>query len=814
MVRPASGRNRLLSSRTTFSAAALSLLLLLAGCGTIIPDIPDMIVTNQRVAEADQLLASDPLGPIPRPQLPPDLAAAPPPSDADAVRRGSPVRYRLTVSAPGGPDDLDDGYRKVNDLDLKLDTPLDSELGLMRRLRASLGQGQDYLRSLGYYEGTAEGVITRPPSVSEDARAGLSDRPGGTAPTKNAGSLEPNSPRETSSSATSAADTASAADDTAAADASDDDASASSSPSSSTSSSSSSGARGGQNGAGTSGNNGQAPPPPTYSVEITLTAGPMYYLEPGELIVSDDPLLKPNNDEPAVDPATGQFDDELYLRTERTKEEHLRTALEAREAGRPAGGGICPRTEGGRPCPAGDLISAGLKPGAPARAADVLEVVDNVERKWRDDGYPQAEIVGTRYSIDPVKKTLLAQIILNPGPYLKMGGLVVRGDDTVNERFLRHNVNWREGQNWSEDAAERYREILLQTGLFKSVEAKPAGEPDASGNTALEVTLEAAPRRTVSGSLNYDSDWGPGVSVAWENRNLSGWGDSLRVELPYWKDLVQLGLNYQRPFVFNNRDQSLLVEGYLLREDTENYELSSISAAAGFERRLNRRLRARLQTSLELGTLDERMDGRRRYQVVGFPFNMYWNNADSYLDATHGLRASLLLSPYYGNYLADFKVVKYRLEASFYRPLALENRLVLALRAMMGSILGTGPEYLPSSLRFFGGGGQSVRGYEYQSIGPRNARNRPAGGATVGEISGELRWRFSKTMGVVAFVDGGMVYERADISQMGQDFLWGGGLGFRYYSPVGPFRLDLATPLTPREEDGPLQLYLSLGQSF
>ncbi|MDR1049917.1 MAG: BamA/TamA family outer membrane protein [Deltaproteobacteria bacterium] len=763
MVRPASGRNRPLSSRTTFSAAALSLLLLLAGCGTIIPDIPDMIVTNQRVAEADQLLASDPLGPIPRPQLPPDLAAAPPPSDADAVAHGSPAHYRLTVSAPGGPDDLVDGYRKVNDLDLKLDTPPDSELGLMRRLRASLGQGQDYLRSLGYYEGTAEGGIARPPSAVSDA--------------------------------------------------SDDDAPASSSPSSSTSSSSS-GARGGQNGAGTSGNNGQAPPPPAYSVEITLTAGPMYYLEPGELIISGDPLLKPDNDEPAVDPATGQFDDELYLRTERTKEEHLRRALEAREAGRPAGGGICPKTEGGRPCPAGDLVSAGLKPGAPARAADVLEVVDNVERKWRDDGYPQAEIVGTRYSIDPVKKTLLAQIILNPGPYLKMGGLVVRGDDTVNERYLRHNVNWREGQNWSEDAAERYREILLQTGLFKSVEAKPAGEPDASGNTALEATLEAAPRRTVSGSLNYDSDWGPGVSVAWENRNLSGWGDSLRVELPYWKDLVQLGLNYQRPFVFNNRNQSLLVEGYLLREDTENYELSSISAAAGFERRLNRRLRARLQTSLELGTLDERMDGRRRYQVVGFPFNMYWNNADSYLDATHGLRASLLLSPYYGSYLADFKVVKYRLEASFYRPLAPENRLVLALRAMMGSILGTGPEYLPSSLRFFGGGGQSVRGYEYQSIGPRNARGRPAGGATVGEISGELRWRFSQTMGAVAFVDGGMVYERADISQMGRDFLWGGGLGFRYYSPVGPFRLDLATPLTPREEDGPLQLYLSLGQSF
>ncbi|MDR0355319.1 MAG: BamA/TamA family outer membrane protein, partial [Deltaproteobacteria bacterium] len=214
------------------------------------------------------------------------------------------------------------------------------------------------------------------------------------------------------------------------------------------------------------------------------------------------------------------------------------------------------------------------------------------------------------------------------------------------------------------------------------------------------------------------------------------------------------------------------------------------------------------------GSLDEFIVGRRNYEVLGLPLNLNWSNADSFLDASKGLRAALLLVPYYGRYLDDFKVLKYRLEASFYQPLREDKSLVAAVRAAVGSISGTGPEELPSSLRFFSGGGQSVRGYEYQSIGPKNQRGRPAGGATMNEVSGELRWRFSESMGVVAFVDGGMVYQRADVSQIGQDLLWGGGLGFRYYSPIGPFRLDLATPLTSRDGDSPFQVYLSLGQSF
>jgi translocation and assembly module TamA len=327
------------------------------------------------------------------------------------------------------------------------------------------------------------------------------------------------------------------------------------------------------------------------------------------------------------------------------------------------------------------------------------------------------------------------------------------------------------------------------------------------------LKLEDAPAKTISGSINYDTDFGPGLQAAFEHRNLTGWGDRLRLELPVWKDLLQLAASYQRPY-FLSKHQSLLLEASLLSERAESYDLYSLSAAAGIDRQLTRKIRGVFRTSAEAGYLQEELLPKESYLVLGLPVTIEWSDANSYLDPTKGGKASMLVAPYYGRYLSNFSVLKYRIDTSYYHPLMGQDKLVLALRASLGAITGTGPRNLPSSLRFFGGGGKSVRGYEYQSIGPKNAFGRPIGGAAMLEGGMEMRWKFNKSMGVTAFMDAGNVYDKSELSQLGQDLLVGGGLGFRYYSPIGPFRLDVATPLTPRPEDGKIQIYLSLGQSF
>ena len=173
----------------------------------------------------------------------------------------------------------------------------------------------------------------------------------------------------------------------------------------------------------------------------------------------------------------------------------------------------------------------------------------------------------------------------------------------------------------------------------------------------------------------------------------------------------------------------------------------------------------------------------------------------------------MLAAPYTGRFHEDFNVIRTRLEGQAFIPLGSE-RLVLALRALWGSLWGVdNSQVVPSALRFYSGGGGSVRGYDYQSVGPRNAKLDPLGGVSQVEVGAETRWRFTEDMGLVAFLDGGMVYENVD-DKLFQDMLWGTGLGFRYYTAIGPVRADVAFPLQRREDDDAWQLYLSLGQRF
>ena len=119
---------------------------------------------------------------------------------------------------------------------------------------------------------------------------------------------------------------------------------------------------------------------------------------------------------------------------------------------------------------------------------------------------------------------------------------------------------------------------------------------------------------------------------------------------------------------------------------------------------------------------------------------------------------------------------------------------------------------MPRHVRFYGGGGGSVRGYDYQSIGPRDAQNRPSGGGSLVETSLEVRQRVWGDIGAVGFVDAGSVG-----SGSAPDFnnlRIGAGIGLRYYTPIGPIRLDVAVPLTKQRGDDTFELYIGIGQAF
>jgi translocation and assembly module TamA len=148
------------------------------------------------------------------------------------------------------------------------------------------------------------------------------------------------------------------------------------------------------------------------------------------------------------------------------------------------------------------------------------------------------------------------------------------------------------------------------------------------------------------------------------------------------------------------------------------------------------------------------------------------------------------------------------------------GRTVLAARGLAGLAQGAGELSLPPDQRFYGGGSGTIRGYRYQSVGPvftsppspASAAGVPIGGTGITAASLELRQRVGTNFGFALFVDAGQV--SASLRATPEEVRVGAGAGVRYYTPIGPIRLDIAVPTKSRPNQDAFDIYIGLGQSF
>ena len=139
--------------------------------------------------------------------------------------------------------------------------------------------------------------------------------------------------------------------------------------------------------------------------------------------------------------------------------------------------------------------------------------------------------------------------------------------------------------------------------------------------------------------------------------------------------------------------------------------------------------------------------------------------------------------------------------------------MTFALRGQLGSVYGPTLAESPADYLFYSGGGGTVRGQPYQSLGVDLASGATVGGRSFAGLSAEARWQVRDKIGVVAFADAGYIgaEEFYDGSGTWQS---GAGLGLRYATGIGPIRVDLAVPVSGPETDENFQVYIGIGQSF
>ncbi len=456
----------------------------------------------------------------------------------------------------------------------------------------------------------------------------------------------------------------------------------------------------------------------------------------------------------------------------------------------------------------------GLERGASYSSTAVLDAEKAILAHLGARGRPFPEIVERTIVANHDDNSVDVRFSVTPGPLAVFGKTDVQGLEHVNEEFMLMQLPWRQGEPFDAGLLDKAQAKLLQTGLF-AVARFDKGQVSEDGELPIVVTATERLPRTFRAGLRYRTDTGPGGKVQWEHRTLLGGGEHLRLGLDADTTKQEFKASFRKP-AFLHEKLSLLLESSTARERQSAYDSDSTEATAGLEYALSDRLTLGGGVAYRLSDVH---DGAKRdlFGLVSFPASLRYDTRDDILDPGSGGLLACYFTPYADTLGNASSFIKTQAGYSHYLQLLPEKRLVLALRALLGvSVMtnGKGLDGIPADVRYYAGGGGSIRGYAYKSAGDLDISDDPIGGRSLLETAAELRWRFMEDFGLVAFIDAGRAYEQS-FPDFGQQLFIGAGAGLRYYSPLGPIGLDVAFPLNRRKGvDDFLQLYISLGQSF
>jgi len=464
----------------------------------------------------------------------------------------------------------------------------------------------------------------------------------------------------------------------------------------------------------------------------------------------------------------------------------------------------------------------GLVPGEPGRAVDVIGGEGRIVAGLTLRGYADAEAEPRRVVVDHATFTVQPTFRISAGPLVKLDGVRLTTQGSTNPDWVGGLAPWSEGDVYKPDDLAELERRLLETGVYDGVGVAlaPPDQTNADGHRPIIVTLTDRPRRVLEAGATFSTAEGSGVDLLWTWHNRFGRADTVVWQARAANVDSRLGVSLSLPH-WRRPGQTLKVSAALLNEDTDAYRRTAVAIAADLQQRIGKSSFLSYGLGFDAGQYDE----NRFDPVTQLPINfdrdlviltgrasVYLDRSNSPLDPVTGWRLTASAQPTGVSGEDTVAFLRAEAQATAYLPLQDNAKTVLAGRVRFGSILGGQELTVPSDRLFYSGGGGSVRGFDFQGVGPRLPDNTPRGGLSLFESSIEVRRDVWGDFQAVAFVDAGAVgFQQApDFSNL----RYGAGVGVRYKLPFGPIRADIAFPLDRREGDSDFQIYVSIGQAF
>jgi translocation and assembly module TamA len=374
---------------------------------------------------------------------------------------------------------------------------------------------------------------------------------------------------------------------------------------------------------------------------------------------------------------------------------------------------------------------------------------------------------------------------LDTGPQYRFGETSLTGAPEYPEKFLRRYLAFKPGEIYSPAKINNTQLNYINAERFRAVIVTPEREKTHDLQVPVLVSLKPSPRRRLRVGGGYGTDTGARFTGRYKDVNMFQLGHELQLELFVAQRLQGLGAGYMIP---SSRDvnSSTGLQLNLQREDVSTYTSQLISAQVNRNRSFGP---GKLGTAyLELLQEDFTVGAQKSSSRLVLPGLRFTDRRyDDLIRPTRGYRYTLEVRGTHQFLGSDTGLIQFIADGNVIVPMPW--RLTLFTRGKLGMTAQNDPlSDLPPSIRFFAGGDTSVRGYSYQSLGPRDASGNVAGGKDLVVGSIEVQRDIFKKWGVSVFFDTGNAFDSFTNIRL----FSGTGIGIHYYTLIGSINLYFA----------------------
>ena len=441
-----------------------------------------------------------------------------------------------------------------------------------------------------------------------------------------------------------------------------------------------------------------------------------------------------------------------------------------------------------------DSAFSALLQALPVKTGDILNHARYEQTKQRiaslanERGYLDGRFALSELRVDTAQREAVVRLRYDSGRRYRFGALNVE-QDVLSPELIRAFFDYEEGAPYDSNKVVQINRALADSGYFSQVDVRPRTDQPEDDRIPVEVTLTPRKPHEFTASVGASTDTGPRLRLGYQNRRLNRRGHRLNGRIsvsPVQRDITS---EYRIP-LNDPRSEWLSFEAGAQQEDTDTSETTSFKLAA---RQTKKRRYEWLETRFIEATR-ENFDVGTQSGVITTLLTpgISWSRAvsEARLKPAWGHRVFFEVKGGVDSVLSDTTYARTRLSASWIKGLPWEGRILL--RGEAGALTVDEFDVLPPSQRFFTGGDTSVRGYVFQSLGPKDDAGNVIGGNYLLVGSVEYEHPIVNKWSAAIFADAGNAFSDTDSNE---GFKVGIGFGVRWTSPIGPIRLDLAHPV-------------------